>query len=301
MARNRQSRERKARTEILGVNSSSNGVFYQYARVSNMTLSLSRSKRLAVTLRFVAAVTVSGFVGLQSSYAGPRTHQTAANDLFDEDLSFFNRGNPKVKEVALSIDDGPHILYAPKILEVLRQDRAHATFFVVGKKVLEHPELAREMIADGNEIGNHSMTHPRLNTLPLDAVKDEITQCEAAVLKATGKTTRLLRPPGERYNDNDLLVAKKLHYITVAANIGANDYILPGDRSWYRGNPGYQAHVESISKAVFKQLKNGAIIDLHDMPTTADALDEVIKGVRSRGYKIVTVSELLEHLPGRRG
>ena len=163
------------------------------------------------------------------------------------------------------------------------------------------PELTPKEIADGNEIGNHSMTHPRLNTLPLDEVRDEITQCEAAVLKATGVTTRLLRPPGERYNDNDLLVAKKLHYITVAANIGANDYIVPGDRSWYRGNPGYQDHLDSISKSVFKQLKNGGIIDIHDMPTTADALEIVIKGIRSRGYKIVTVSELLGHLPGRRG
>lgn len=246
-------------------------------------------------------VAVLSALGLQNASAHSPKRQALTSDLFDEDLAFFNRGNPKVKEVALSIDDGPHILYAPKILEVLRQNHAHATFFVVGKKVLEHPELAREMIADGNEIGNHSMTHPRLNTLPLDEVREEITQCEAAVLKATGVTTRLLRPPGERYNDNDLLVAKKLHYITVAANIGANDYILPGDRSWYRGNPGYQEHLESISKSVFKQLKNGGIIDIHDMPTTADALDIVIKGIRSRGYKIVTVSELLGHLPGRRG
>jgi peptidoglycan/xylan/chitin deacetylase (PgdA/CDA1 family) len=52
-----------------------------------------------------------------------------------------------------------------------------------------------------------------------------------------------------------------------------------------------------VAPNVFKQLKNGAIIDLHDMPTTADALDEIIKGIRSRGYKIVTVSELLSHLP----
>ena len=248
----------------------------------------------------VTALVFSALAFRDASAHSPK-RQAVNSDLFDEDLSFFNRGNPKIKEVALSIDDGPHILYAPKILEVLRQNHAHATFFVVGKKVLEHPELAREMVADGNEIGNHSMTHPRLNTLPLDEVRDEITQCEAAVLKATGVTTRLLRPPGERYNDNDLLVAKKLHYITVAANIGANDYIVPGDRSWYRGNPGYQDHLDSISKSVFKQLKNGGIIDIHDMPTTADALEIVIKGIRSRGYKIVTVSELLGHLPGRRG
>ena len=221
--------------------------------------------------------------------------------MFDANKSFFLKGNPNVKEVALSIDDGPHFQYAPKILEVLRQNQAHATFFVVGVKVNEHPEIVREMIADGNEVGNHSMTHPRLDSINLDQVQEEIAACSNAVQRATGKGTWLLRPPGERYNDKVLLVAKKLHYVTVAANIGANDYILPGDRSWYRGNPGYEAHVADVSRNVFKQLKNGGIIDLHDMPTTADSLDTVIKGIRSRGYKIVTVSELLEHLPRHQG
>ena len=224
---------------------------------------------------------------------------TPSDELFDSNLAFFLRGNLKVKEVALSIDDGPHIQYAPKILEVLRQNKAHATFFVVGIKVKEHPELVREMLADGNEVGNHSMTHPRLNKLPLDEVKREITECGDAVFKATGKRMTLMRPPGERYTDAVLKVAKDLHYISVAANIGVGDYILVGDRSWYRGNPGYEAHVDSIPESVFKQLKNGGIIDLHDMPTTADALDAVIKGIRSRGFKIVTVSELLRHLPRR--
>ena len=219
--------------------------------------------------------------------------------MFNDSLSFFRRGNPKLKEVALSIDDGPHEQYAPKILEVLRQDKAHATFFVVGKKVDEHPELVREMLADGDEIGNHSMSHPRFDTLPIDQVRKQISDCDAAVYKACGVTTRLLRPPGERYTDDILRTAKEMHYITVAANITAGDYILIGDTSWYRGNPGYQAHVDAIPKTVFKQLKNGGIIDLHDMPTTADALDAIIKGIRRRGYKIVTVSELLAHLPPR--
>lgn len=217
--------------------------------------------------------------------------------LFDQEKSFFIRGNPKLKQVALSIDDGPHILFAPKILEVLRQNHAHATFFVVGVKVQEHPEIVREMLADGNEVGNHSMTHPRLNTVSQEVVAQELTRCRSAVEKACGATTWLLRPPGERYTDEVLQTAKRLGFITVAATIGAADYIVPGDHSWTRGNPGYQEHVNAVQEAVFKQLKNGGIIDLHDMPTTADALDAIIKGIRQRGYKIVTVSEMLKRLP----
>ena len=221
--------------------------------------------------------------------------------LFDHDKSFFLRGNPKLKEVALSIDDGPHILYAPKILQVLRQNHAHATFFVVGLKVQEHPELVREMLADGNEVGNHSMTHPRLNTVSQEVVAQELLRCREAVQKAAGVNTWLLRPPGERYTDDVLQTAKRLGFITVAATIGAADYIVPGDHTWDRKNPGYQVHVDAVQEAVFKQLKNGGIIDLHDMPTTADALDAIIKGIRKRGYRIVTVSQMLMRLASRRG
>jgi peptidoglycan/xylan/chitin deacetylase (PgdA/CDA1 family) len=220
-------------------------------------------------------------------------------DLYDSQLAFFKRGDPKVKEVALSIDDGPHILYAPKILAELKANHAHATFFVVGSKVNEHPEIVRQMVADGNEVGNHSMTHPRLDTISQTEVKKEIGDCEEAVFKAAGVRTKLLRPPGERYTDEVLATAKEMNYMSVAANIGISDYILVGDRSWYRNDPGYQAHVDAIPRQVFKQLKRGAIIDLHDMPTTADALSTVIKGIRRRGYKIVTVSELFAHLPRR--
>lgn len=246
----------------------------------------------------IAAVAAAAVLSICAPAASQRKYAVSP-ELFDAKLAFFKRGNPKVMEVALSIDDGPHILYAPKILEVLKATRTRATFFVVGVKVQEHPELVRQMIADGNEVGNHSMTHPRLDTLTSDEVKKEISDCEAAVLKAANVRTRLLRPPGERYTDEVLATAKELGYISVAANIGISDYIVVGDRTWYRDNPGYRAHVDAIPKQIFKQLKNGAIIDVHDMPTTADALETVIKGIRKRGYKIVTVSELLRHL-GRR-
>ncbi len=251
-----------------------------------------RSRRITGALLITALVSVAGATRVRHTSG----HLIAGT--FDPALSFFQRGNPKVKEVALSIDDGPHIQYAPKILAVLRQDHCHATFFVVGKKVQEHPELVREMLAGGNEVGNHSMTHPRLDSVPLERVRSEISGCQQAVFQAANYKTWLLRPPGERYTETILRAAKAMHYVTVAANIVTGDFILVGDTTWYRGNPGYQQHVSAIPRLVFKQLKNGAIIDLHDMPTTADALDIVIKGIRKRGYKIVTVSQLLSHLPG---
>lgn len=254
--------------------------------------------RVRPLCRPILSITIASLA--MSAICGPGPKRgTVDPELFDSHLAFFKRGDPKAKVVALSIDDGPHILYAPKILAMLKANHAHATFFVVGNKVNEHPEIVREMVANGNEVGNHSMTHPRLDTLSQEGVKKEIAGCEDAVFKAAGVRTKFLRPPGERYSDEVLATAKEMNYISVAANIGISDYILVGDRTWYRDNPGYQAHVDAIPRQVFKQLKNGAIIDLHDMPTTADALETVIKGIRRRGYKIVTVSELLARLPRR--
>lgn len=234
---------------------------------------------------------------LSVSLQGYKVPTNADPSLFDADRAFFLRGDPNVKTVALSIDDGPHIQYAPKILEALRRTHTHATFFVVGVKVKEHPEILRQMLAQGHELGDHSMTHPRLDSVTHSVVVQELTLCREAIKAATGKTVWLMRPPGVRYTDDVLYTAKKLGFVTVAENIGASDYIVPGDRTWYRGNPGYEKHVSAVKKAVLKQLKNGAIIDLHDMPTTADALEEIIKDIRRRGYKIVTVSELLRQLP----
>ena len=275
-----------------------------YVCYSSAVFSFLRREWRTAGLRAAALTLAVASLGLQTSFSlvAPRLPAQAGEideASFDSSLAFFKRGNPKVKEVALSIDDGPHILYAPKILDVLKKNHVHATFFVVGQKVDEQPQIVRQMLSDGNEVGNHSMTHPRFDTLPLDEVRKEISDCEAAVFKATGQTTRLLRPPGERYTDDVLRVAKEMRYMTVAANIGVSDYILPGDRSWYRGNPGYREHVTAVEPKVLKQLKNGAIIDLHDMPTTADALDSIIKSIRRRGYKIVTVTELFSHLRRR--
>jgi len=221
----------------------------------------------------------------------------AGGQTYIPSLALLKRGNPALKEVALTIDDGPHPKYVPKILRVLREDQTHATFFVVGKKVLEHPEFVRQMLADGHNVGNHSMTHPRFITLSPDDVRKEIAGCAQAVFKATGTKMTLVRPPGLRYTSDILKIDKEMHYITVEENIAVGDFIVVGDFSWYPNSPTYPKHVADIQRNVFKQLKNGAIIVLHDMPATADALDNIIKGIHERGYTIVTIPEMLAHLP----
>ena len=238
--------------------------------------------------------------GVMACYARgfDRPQADSKIETYNSSLHLLRRGNPNVKEVALTIDDGPHIKWAPHILQTLKENNVHATFFVVGKKVDENPQLVRQMLADGNEVGNHSMTHPRLTQVELKRVHDELVACHKAVFAATGYRMKLMRPPGLQYTKDVLLIGKKLGYITVEENIAVGDFILKGDRSWYEGSDGFYTHVEQVRSNVFKQLKPGAIIVIHDMPVTSAALDSILKGIKQRGYRIVTVSEMLKHLKG---
>ncbi len=226
----------------------------------------------------------------------PKSKSIVSNEAYIPSLALLRRGNQELKEVALTIDDGPHDKWAPAILKALRDNHVHATFFVVGKKVKEHPELVKQMLADGNEVGNHSMNHPRLDSISLAKVKDEIVECHKTVFQETGYRMKLLRPPGLRYTEDILKLGKSLGYTTVEENIAVGDFIVVGDHTWYENNPGFPAHVAKVRFNVFKQLKNGAIIVIHDMPATAAALDSILKGIAERGYKVVTASEMLAHL-----
>ncbi len=233
--------------------------------------------------------------------SGKRKHQAilvivGGNQTYNPALALLRRGNPELKEVSLTIDDGPHVKWAPKILNALKKHHVHATFFVVGKKVLAHPQLVRRMWQEGHEVGNHSMTHPRLNTITLSQVRYQLQSCANAVAKITGRRMLFMRPPGLRYTPDILRVGKSMQTITVEENIAVGDFIKPGDRSWYEGSKGFAVHVKTVEHNVYKQLRNGAIIVLHDMPVTAAALDDILTGIQKRGYKIVTLRQMLAHM-----
>src|SRR5262245_33062566 len=99
------------------------------------------------------------------------------------------------RTIALTFDDGPDPTWTPRVLEVLRRHQVHATFFLIGSQVARHPGLARQLVADGHEIGAHSFTHPRLAGLPEWRRDMEYAQTQMAIAYATGVATSLLRPP----------------------------------------------------------------------------------------------------------
>jgi peptidoglycan/xylan/chitin deacetylase (PgdA/CDA1 family) len=192
-------------------------------------------------------------------------------------------GNQNLKEVALTFDDGPRPEIARELLNVLGREDAKATFFVVGAQVEKHPALVRRMMNEGHEVGNHTHTHPRLNGLDAAGIKAEIARCDKAIFQATGARTNLFRPPGMRYDDIVIDTAQSLNYVTVHWNVGAQDFV--------------GRDTSQVAQKVLKNTRPGSVILLHGHPDTIRAIPEIVRTLRAKGYRFVTVSQMLGRLP----
>ncbi len=209
--------------------------------------------------------------------------KVAPKETFELDADMLVRGNPNLHEVCLTFDDGPHPGSMDSILDTLRAKDVKATFFVVGKEVDLHPGLVRRMLAEGNEVGNHTYSHKRLNTMPIASAKQEILACAASVKRASGASMDLLRPPGMEYDKEVLQLNRSLGYVTVHWNVVAADYLdIPPSL---------------IVKRVLDQVKDGSVILLHDAPATAKALPTIIDSLKARGYTFDTTTQMLARLP----
>jgi peptidoglycan/xylan/chitin deacetylase (PgdA/CDA1 family) len=214
-------------------------------------------------------------------------HRLRGEDLYDPQTAFLMHGNRALPEVALTFDDGPHIESRARILDILQSNHVHATFFDVGRRMDENPALVRRTLAEGNEIGNHSYWHNRLDSLSPRDRHREINDTDIAFYRITGRHLTLLRPPGMRYNPTVLADIHALGYTVVGYTTASRDF-----------DPTETA--DFIVNRTLNRVENGSIILLHDYPETAVALPRIIAGLRARGYRFVTISEMLAHLPDRR-
>ena len=205
-------------------------------------------------------------------------------DHYDPKQALLSEGDPTRREVALTFDDGPDTRYGPQIAGILTQKKAVATFFLVGMRVKEHPEVVRLLARDGFELANHTYNHQSLPALKPHEIANELRLCDADIFAASGQHTTLMRPPGVQYNDKVLDVAHALGYVTVSWTVGARDY--ESDTS-----------PEFIRERILARAAPGSIILLHqDTAATAAALPGIIDSLRSQGYQFVTISQMLDHL-----
>lgn len=216
-------------------------------------------------------------------------------DEYEPSEAFFKRGPRDHKVVCITIDDGPHGLCTKQELAALREAHVPAAFFFVGKKMKQHPDLVRMVLAEGMEVGNHTETHPRLSAIPLEKARQEVVACENDFEKITGHRMTLFRPPGMRENPSVLKMVKSLGYQTIGWNVGAHDFVLTkADKhakvATVGGSP------EEIADRVMKQVKNGSIILLHDQPATAMALPEILKSLSHSGYEVVSCAQAMSEI-----
>jgi peptidoglycan/xylan/chitin deacetylase (PgdA/CDA1 family)/Flp pilus assembly protein TadD len=189
--------------------------------------------------------------------------------------------------VALTFDDGPHPVFTPKLLDMLRERRIKATFFPVGSQVLAYPHLTRQMAADGHEIGNHTFTHPNLTFLTPTAIQQEILRTKLALRKVAGRQSLLFRPPGGRYGEKEKKAVAALGYRTVlwTSNIAA----------------GKAAGAEAIAVRMARELNAGGIALMHNgRDETLQVLPLLIDRLKRRHVRFVTISQLLGASEGKR-
>jgi cellulose synthase/poly-beta-1,6-N-acetylglucosamine synthase-like glycosyltransferase/peptidoglycan/xylan/chitin deacetylase (PgdA/CDA1 family) len=193
------------------------------------------------------------------------------------------------KTVALTFDDGPDPTWTPQVLEVLRHHGVSATFFVVGSRVLDHPELVRQEIASGHEIGSHTFTHAELGSVSSGRASLELSLAQASLAGAAGIHTALLRLPYS--SQASVATAAQLRAAEQAAAAG---YLVAfADRSSEDWRP---LSVDAIVANATPAGAAGAIVLMHDAggdrSRTVAALDRLITGLQARGWRFVTVSEL---------
>jgi peptidoglycan-N-acetylglucosamine deacetylase len=183
--------------------------------------------------------------------------------------------------IAMTFDDGPSAENTPRLLEMLKQRNIKATFFLIGQNVASNPDLVRRILGDGHEIGNHSWTHPQLSKLSDDRVTAEITQTQDAIKNASGFTPTLLRPP------YGAITPRQREWIE--NRFGLNIILWSVDPlDWKR--PGASV----ITQRILSQTRPGAIILSHDIhKQTVDAMPATLDALIAKGYKFVTVSQLI--------
>src|SRR5690606_13521993 len=190
--------------------------------------------------------------------------------------------------VALTFDDGPDPVFTPQILDVLARHGARATFFVVGSKVNEHPELARRIVAEGHEIGVHTVSHVELAAVPGWRRALELTLTQNAIAGATGRQSTLLRPPYAAHPS--AMTATEFDALRDSA--AGNFLVVLADhdtRDWSR--PG----VDAIVAAATPTEGSGAVVLFHDgggdRSQTVAAVDRLLADLSGRGVRFTTVSD----------
>lgn len=211
----------------------------------------------------------------RTGFAGYRVRPVSVVGCTGGNGQVVRRGPEGRRRVALTFDDGPSS-YTPQILKILRERKAKATFFMLGQQVAANPSAARRVLAAGHELANHSYSHPMLPSF------SELSSANRVIRRATGFKPCLFRPPYGALNSSVISSARTLGMKSVLWDIDTVDWSSPGS---------------AAIRARGSDAGRGSIVLMHDgggpRSQTVEALPGMIGNLRARGYRLVTVTQLL--------
>jgi peptidoglycan/xylan/chitin deacetylase (PgdA/CDA1 family) len=191
-----------------------------------------------------------------------------------------NQSCSVVKCVALTFDDGPGP-FDDRLLQILKDNDAKATFFLIGNKVAADPAGAKRIADAGMEIGNHTWEHPNMATIPPEDIAGQFSRANDAITAATGRTPTLYRPAGGLSSDAVRQTAAKFGLAEILWDV------IPFD--WAN-----DSNTAATRYMLMTYIKPGSVVLFHDTySSTVDLVYQFIPVLKANGYRLVTVSELL--------
>ena len=187
----------------------------------------------------------------------------------------------KGKYVALTFDDGPHASLTPMALDILNRHGAKGTFFMLGSNAVRNQSVVARAAAEGHELGVHTWTHIKMNSTSRAKVDSEVSRTQNLLGKLSGTYPRVMRPPYGATNKTLVEhMYKRYGMASVLWDVDTLDWRKPG--------------VSKVVATAVEKARPGSIILVHDIhASTLNALEEIVTGLQARGFKLVTVSELL--------
>jgi peptidoglycan/xylan/chitin deacetylase (PgdA/CDA1 family) len=231
------------------------------------------------------ALPLTGAVAAAAAVAAGYQSMAPTAQWYGQTFTGLPRGS---RQIALTYDDGPNDPHTLRLLEVLARHSAHATFFLIGRFVLQCPAFAREILQAGHAIGNHTFSHPLLIFKSETEITRELSECRAALQDATGQPSNLFRPPFGGRRPAVLRAARQLGLQPIMWSITGYDW-----------NPPPAAVIE---RRITRKIRGGDVILLHDgghkqlgadRSQTVIATDHLIARYKSEGYEFVTIPQMM--------
>jgi len=183
--------------------------------------------------------------------------------------------------IALTFDDGPHPSNTPRLLDILKERNVKATFYVVATNARAYPEIMRRIIAEGHEIGNHTVTHGNLAKMSAAGVRKELTEAHESIVATTGVAPRTMRPPyGAITSSQKKWIRQEFGYPSIMWSVDPEDWKKPGS--------------SVVTSRLVKGASPGGILLVHDIHVpTIDAIPSAVDQLLAKGYQFVTVTQLI--------